>query len=92
MAVNFTRDPNSLADALSKISCDSEQFDCGKMAAAMCISKPKLKEEKESLFSTHPPIQKRIAILRAMSMGTDYKSYRTAYTQVMGKDDLPKGK
>ena len=88
MAVNFTRDPNSLADALVKISGDSEKFDPGKMAAAMCISKPKLKEGKESLFSTHPPIQKRIAILRAMSMGTDYESYRSAYAQVMGKDDL----
>jgi len=88
MAVNFTRDPNSLADALVKISSDSQTFDPGKMAAAMCISKPKLKKEKESLFSTHPPIQKRIDILRAMSMGTDYQSYRTAYAQVMGKDDL----
>lgn len=92
MAVNFTRDPNSLADALAKISGDHQVFDPGKMAAAMCISKPKLKEDKESPFSTHPPIQKRIAILRAMSMGTDYQSYRTAYAQVMGKDDLPKGK
>jgi heat shock protein HtpX len=91
MAVNFTRDPNSLADALAKISGDHQKFDPGKMAAAMCISKPKLKEEKEPLFSTHPPIQKRIAILRAMSMGTDYESYRKAYAQVMGKDNLPKG-
>jgi len=92
MAVNFTRDPNSLADALAKISGDHQAFNPGKMAAAMCISKPKLKKEKESPFSTHPPIQKRIAILRAMSMGTDYQTYRTAYAQVMGKDDLPKGK
>ena len=92
MAVNFTRDPNSLANALVKISGDNQPFDPGKMAAAMCISKPKLKKDKESLFSTHPPIQKRIAILRAMSMGTDYQSYRTAYAEVMGKDDLPKGK
>ena len=88
MAVNFTRDPNSLADALAKISGDNLSFDPGKMAAAMCISKPKLKKDKESLFSTHPPIQKRIAILRAMSMGTDYDSYRKAYEEVMGKDDL----
>ena len=88
MAVNFTRDPNSLADALAKISGDNQPFDPGKMAAAMCISKPKRKGEKTSLFSTHPPIQKRIAILRAMSMGTDYQSYRAAYEQVMGKNDL----
>ncbi|MDR1459575.1 MAG: M48 family metallopeptidase [Bacteroidales bacterium] len=92
MAVNFTRDPNSLADALAKISGDTKKFDPGKMAAAMCISKPKLKSHKSSLFSTHPPIQKRIAILRAMSMGTDYDSYCAAYAQVMGKNDLPKSK
>ncbi len=90
MAVNFTRDPDSLANALVKISGDSEKFDPGHMAAAMCINKPKSKKEKESLFSTHPPIQKRIDILRAMSMGTDYESYRAAYEQVTGKDDLLK--
>ena len=88
-AVNFTRDPESLANALAKISEDTEKFDPGKMAAAMCINKPaKSKARKESLFSTHPPIQKRVAILRAMSMGTDYESYRSAYQEVMGKDDL----
>jgi heat shock protein HtpX len=92
MAVNFTRDPDSLANALAKISGDTEKFDPGKMAAAMCIDKPKLKSHKGSLFSTHPPIQKRIAILRAMSMGTDYESYCAAYAQVMGKNDLPKHK
>ncbi|MDR1180812.1 MAG: M48 family metallopeptidase [Bacteroidales bacterium] len=92
MAVNFTHDPVSLADALSKISGDTEKFDPGKMAAAMCIDKPKLKSHKGSLFSTHPPIQKRIAILRAMSLGTDYNSYCAAYAEVMGKNDLPKHK
>ena len=90
MAVNFTRDPESLANALTKISGDTEKFDPGKMAAAMCISKPKLKAHKESRFSTHPPVQKRIAILRAMSMGTDYESYLAAYEQVIGRKDLMK--
>jgi len=89
MAVNFTRDPESLANALVKISGSAEKFDPGKMAAAMCINKPTMKaSHKESRFSTHPPIQKRIAILRAMSMGTDYDSYCTAYEQVVGKNDL----
>ena len=93
MAVNFTRDPDSLANALEKISGNTEKFDPGHMAAAMCIDKPKKSNKhKESLFSTHPPIEKRIAILRAMAMGTDYNSYRAAYAQVTGKDDLPKQK
>lgn len=62
------------------------------MTAAMCINKPRVKEHKENLTSTHPPIQKRIAILRAMSMGTDYNTYTKVYASIMGKDDLPKVK
>ena len=93
MAVNFTRDPESLALALEKISGAKDEFNPGKMAAAMCISKPKKpSSHKSSIFSTHPPIGKRIAILRAMSMGTDYDTYCAAYAQVMGKSDLPKHK
>ncbi len=91
-AVSFTRDPNSLADALQKIAGDKTIFNPGKMAAAMCINQPQLKEDKENLASTHPPIQKRIDILRAMSMGTDYETYRKVYASVMGKNDLPKDK
>ncbi len=91
-SVNFTRDPVSLANALEKISGDNTVFNPGKMAAAMCINKPHLKEHKENLTSTHPPIQKRIAILRAMSMGTDYETYTKVYASIMGKNDLPKSK
>lgn len=91
-AVSFTRDPESLANALEKISGDTNSFDPGKMAAAMCISKPKLKKDKENLSSTHPPISKRIDILRAMSAGTDYETYRKVYASVIGKNDLPDNK
>lgn len=90
MAVNFTHDPNALADALQKISGDNVAFDPGKMASAMCISKPNLDERVATLFSTHPPITKRIDILRAMSQGTSYENYCQAYQKVMGKNDLPK--
>jgi len=91
-SVSFTRDPISLANALEKISADNTLFDPGKMTAAMCINKPRVKEHKENLASTHPPIQKRIAILRAMSMGTDYDTYMKVYASVIGKNDLPKNK
>lgn len=89
MAVKFTQDPSALADALQKISGDQQVFNPGKMAAAMCISKPKIREHATNLYSTHPPIQKRIAILRAMSEGTTYENYCRAYEEVMGKRDLP---
>lgn len=92
MAVNFTHDPSALADALQKISGDDTIFDPGKMASAMCISMPKIKEKATYLFSTHPPIRERIDILRAMSEGTTYENYCKAYKQVKGVDDLPKFK
>ena len=92
MAVKFTQDPSALADALQKISGDTEVFNPGTTAAAMCINKPKIKEHVTNLYSTHPPIQKRIAILRAMSEGTTYENYCKANQTIMGKNDLPKFK
>ena len=92
MAVNFTHEPSALANALQKISGDTaDDFDPGKMAAAMCISKPNLRTRAMNMFSTHPPIDKRIAILRAMGEGTSYENYCRAYETIMGKNDLPKG-
>ncbi len=89
-AVQFTHDPESLAKALEKISGDATVFDPGKMAATMCISMPNLKKQSKALFSTHPPIDKRIDILRAMAVGTSYENYCAAYKQILGKDNLPK--
>ncbi len=89
MAVNFTHDPSALANALQKISGDKTDFNPGKMATAMCISKPNLKTRALNMFSTHPPIEKRIAILRAMGEGTSYENYCQAYETIMGKNDLP---
>lgn len=91
-AVQFTHDPDSLAGALEKISGDATVFDPGKMAATMCISMPNLKKQSKALFSTHPPIDKRIDILRAMAAGTSYENYCAAYKQIMGKNNLPKDK
>ncbi len=91
-AVQFTHDPESLARALEKISGDNTTFDPGKMAAAMCINMPNLEKRSKALFSTHPPIDKRIDILRAMAAGTSYENYCAAYKQVLGKNNLPKDK
>jgi heat shock protein HtpX len=63
------RNPDALARALEKISGDSEPLEVANKATAhLYISNP-LKEHASLLnnaFSTHPPIEDRIRILRAM--------------------------
>ena len=66
-AAEMTRKPYALASALRKISQDPlieavERRD----VAQLFIENPQTEEKKFSLsnfFSTHPPIQKRIALL-----------------------------
>jgi heat shock protein HtpX len=71
-AVQLTRNPKGLADALQKISNDREVLEVANRATAhLYIANPIKKFEKRSrgLFSTHPPIEKRIEILRQMETG-----------------------
>jgi heat shock protein HtpX len=71
-AVKFTRNPKGLADALQKISSDREVLEAANRATAhLYIVNPIKKVEKRAkgLFSTHPPIEERIQILRAMETG-----------------------
>jgi heat shock protein HtpX len=71
-AVQFTRNPKGLADALQKISGDREVLEAANRATAhLYIVNPIKKFEKRSrgLFSTHPPIEERIKILRQMETG-----------------------
>jgi heat shock protein HtpX len=71
-AVRLTRNPKGLADALQKISGDNEVLEVANRATAhLYIVNPIKKFEKRSkgLFSTHPPIEERIQILRAIESG-----------------------
>jgi heat shock protein HtpX len=64
------RNPDALADALEKIAADPEPLrEANKATAHMYIENP-LKEHASflnNLFSTHPPVQERIRLLRAMA-------------------------
>ncbi|MEX2028549.1 MAG: M48 family metallopeptidase [Candidatus Curtissbacteria bacterium] len=67
----LTRDPDSLADALLKISQDHEPLEVANRATAhLYIVNPfKGKQVGASfakLFNTHPPIEQRVKALRAM--------------------------
>src|ERR671938_852230 len=71
-AVQLTRNPKALADALQKISDDQEVLEVANRATAhLYIVNPIKKFEKRAkgIFSTHPPIEQRIMILRAMESG-----------------------
>ena len=71
-AVQLTRNPKGLADALQKINGDREVLEAANRATAhLYIVNPIKRFEKRSkgLFSTHPPIEERVKILRAMEPG-----------------------
>jgi heat shock protein HtpX len=71
-AVRLTRNPKGLADALQKISGDREVLEAANRATAhLYIVNPVKAFEKRAkgLFSTHPPIDERIQILRSMETG-----------------------
>ncbi len=71
-AVRLTRNPKGLADALQKISGDKEVLEVANRATAhLYIVNPIKNFEKRArgLFSTHPPIEERVKILRSLETG-----------------------
>jgi heat shock protein HtpX len=84
-AVRLTRYPEGLAGALEKISgSDIELTTANKVTAPMYISNPLRGMKAASLFSTHPPIDERVKILRTMSRGASFKDYSDSYSQTVG--------
>lgn len=85
--VRLTRYPEGLASALEKIGGSSADLEsANKVTAPMFIANP-LKEKGQrmrNLSSTHPPIEERIRILRALS-GASYMNYQETYQQVTGR-------
>ena len=65
-AVEFTRNPDGLANALAKLAADTEPMEYSKTSESMYIVSPalNLRGGMDSLFSTHPPIEERIKRLR----------------------------
>ncbi|GGL51528.1 zinc metalloprotease HtpX [Sporolactobacillus putidus] len=67
-AVEITRDPQGLINALAKISSDTNGLkDVKEATASMYIANPfGQKRKKMNWFATHPPIESRIERLRKM--------------------------
>jgi heat shock protein HtpX len=86
----FTRYPEGLASALEKIGGVAKpQADQSRVTAPMYIVRPLRQGEKLSVrgswFATHPPIQERVKILRAMGGGAGYADYERACQKVTGR-------
>jgi heat shock protein HtpX len=82
----YTRYPEGLASALEKIAASPVQLKSANQATApMYILNPFRQEGKaaSNLTSTHPPIQERIRILRAMA-GASLADYDRAYREARG--------
>lgn len=87
-AVQYTRYPAGLANALEKISHASDKLtSANKVTAAMFIINPLKLTSKglEDLSSTHPPTSKRIEILRSMTHDVSFNSYNKAFSKSTGK-------
>lgn len=88
----FTRYPEGLASALEKLGgIRIAQADKSNVTAPMYIVRPLREGEMmaaRGLSATHPPIEKRIKILRTMAGGADYRAYETAYRKVTGQKGL----
>jgi heat shock protein HtpX len=84
----FTRYPEGLASALEKLGGSRiPQADQSKVTAPMYIVRPLQSERKRSLkeaFSTHPPLEKRIKILRSMGGQAGFQAYDRAFGNVLG--------
>ena len=69
-AALLTRYPEGLARALEKISADPDPLEVANKATAHLYINNPLREHKSflnNLFSTHPPVEERIQLLRAMT-------------------------
>jgi len=93
-AARLTRYPEGLAAALEKIAGSTADLKVAdKAMAPMYIANPlKAKGQRmRNLSSTHPPLDERIRILRAMGQNHSYSGYQQAYKTVTksGKAIIP---
>jgi len=73
---SFTGNPEGLARALEKLGSYSQRIPmtASPQTSHMFIVKPMFGKKVSGMFSTHPPLEERIARLRGKSSGTDFAS------------------
>ena len=85
-AARFTRFPDGLASALEKIAVNNQSAPPQKVSgalAALYIINPIA--SLSSLFSTHPPTDTRIRVLRSMGGRAGYVDYEAALRKLEGR-------
>jgi heat shock protein HtpX len=89
-AARFTRYPEGLASALEKISAwyaaGSASAETSSALAALYIFNPVEKFAASSWFSTHPPTENRIKILRGMGGRAGYVDYEAALRKIESRN------
>ncbi len=84
-SARFTRYPEGLASALEKIAYGPKmEKGVNRAIAPMFIVNPLKGLSAMSLFATHPPLDKRIEILRKMAGKANYSTYDSVYKIVSG--------
>jgi heat shock protein HtpX len=85
-AARFTRYPEGLASALEKIAVEAQgNRQANRVLAPMYIVNPMEALAAVGLFSTHPPTENRVHILRSMGGGVGYVDYDAAFRKITGK-------
>ncbi len=84
-SARFTRYPEGLASALEKISGAAGRMRKVNRALAPMLTVNPLKGGMRGLFSTHPPTEDRVRVLRSMAHGASYADYEEAYSHMHGK-------
>lgn len=82
----FTRYPPGLASALRKISGDTSPLPSSKntLMPFFIVNPLEAHRKSFSLFSTHPPVEKRIAVLQSIGNSfTSLEDYNNAYRSCM---------
>lgn len=84
-SARFTRYPDGLASALEKISASASKMrKVNRALAPMMTVNPLKGSAVQSIFSTHPPTEKRVQVLRGMG-GASYREYEQAYGRAVGE-------
>lgn len=85
-AAIFTRYPEGLASALELLGGHAQLQQVSKATAPLYIVSPlKGGNALRGWFSTHPPIDERVKILRGMAGGVSFGEYQTAWNRTSGK-------
>jgi heat shock protein HtpX len=84
-AARFTRYPEGLASALEKIAGHyTSRRAANKVLAPLYIVNPMEAVAAMGLFSTHPPVEKRVEVLRAMGGRAAFAAYEEAFRGAVG--------